>query len=437
MPENVFVLGLDEHNHEVLQQLPDADQYRFYPLLTIPELQEGQTIPLRELLEKAQTQLENFDGPVDAVIGFWDFPVSTMVPVLCRRFGGLRCASLESIVRCEHKYWSRLEQQKVIDEYPRFGLVDLERDTEPPAGVNFPMWVKPVKSFSSDLAFGATNIAEFREVLPQIRAGIGRIGEPFDILLDHMELPREVADAVGGGQACMAEEAISGRQLTVEGYRYRGQTYAYGVLDSVTDDDSSFIRFQYPAPIPARVTDRMEDITDRVLDQVGLDNTTFNIEFFWDEATDALYVLEINPRHSQSHAELFEQVDGAPNHQAMLQLALGRDPDMPRRAGRYAMAAKWFLRRRDDGVIRRHPCDEEIAALEREVDGVTVDVIAHRGTRLSELPDQDSYSYKIANIYTGGADEADLTAKFERVVAALSFEIDDVDGDVVPGGGAD
>jgi len=426
VPENVFVLGLDEHNHEVLQQLPDADRYRFHPLLTIPELQEGQSIPLRALLEKAQTQLENFDGPVDAVIGFWDFPVSTMVPILCRRFGGLRSASLESIVKCEHKYWSRLEQQKVIDEYPRFGLVDLERDTEPPAGVNFPLWIKPVKSFSSDLAFGARNIDEFRESLPEIRAGIGRIGVPFDILLEHLELPPEIADIVGGGQACMAEEAISGRQLTVEGYRYSGQTHTYGVLDSVTDDDSSFVRFQYPAPIPARVTDRMDDITDRVLDQVGLDNTTFNIEFFWDEATDALNVLEINPRHSQSHAELFEQVDGAPNHQAMLQLALGRDPDMPRRAGKYAMAAKWFLRRRDDGVIRRHPSDAEITALERETDGVTIDVIAHRGTRLSELPDQDSYSYKIANIYTGGADEADLTAKFERVAAALSFEIDDV-----------
>lgn len=427
MYRNVFVLGLDDHNHEVLQRLPDADQYRFHPLLTIDELQDGENILLRELLEKAQTQLENFEGSVDAVIGFWDFPVTTMVPILCRRFGGLRSASLESVVKCEHKYWSRLEQQKVIDEHPRFGLVDLERDTEPPAGVDFPMWVKPVKSFSSDLAFSAANITEFREVLPQIRAGIGRIGVPFEILLEHLELPREIADAVGGGQACMAEESVSGRQLTVEGYRYHGRTHTYGVLDSVTgDDDSSFIRFQYPAPIPERITDRMDDITDRILNQVGLDDTTFNIEFFWDEETDALNVLEVNPRHSQSHAELFEQVDGTSNHQAMVRLALGQDPQMPHRAGAHPMAAKWFLRRWEDGVVRRHPTDEDIAALEREMDGVTVDVIAHRGDRLSELFDQDSYSYKIANIYTGGADEADLTAKFERVVAALPFEIDDV-----------
>ena len=84
------------------------------------------TIPLPDLLAEAQQQVEAFDGPVHAIIGFWDFPVSTMVPMLCERLG-LRWASLESVVKCEHKYWSRLEQRRVIDEYPRFGLVDLDR----------------------------------------------------------------------------------------------------------------------------------------------------------------------------------------------------------------------------------------------------------------------------------------------------------------------
>ena len=178
MPENVFVLGLDEHNHQVLENLPDAEQYRFHALLTIEELQYGEEIPLRALLEKAQTQLENFDGSVDAIIGFWDFPVSTMVPILCRRYGELPCVSLEAVVKCEHKYWARLEQQKVIEEYPSFGLVDPERDTDPPEGVGYPLWVKPVKSFSSDLAFGVSDAEEYRDALARIREGIGRIGVP-------------------------------------------------------------------------------------------------------------------------------------------------------------------------------------------------------------------------------------------------------------------
>ncbi|MGH4024401.1 MAG: ATP-grasp domain-containing protein, partial [Pseudonocardiaceae bacterium] len=165
MTVNVFVLGLDQHNEQILRNLPDAGQYRFHPLLSIEELQYGDEIPLRDLLDKARDQLKDFDGSVDAIIGFWDFPVSSMVPILCKEFGGLCCASLEAVLKCEHKYWSRLEQQQVIDEYPRFGLVDPERDTDPPAGVSYPMWVKPVKSFSSDLAFGVANRQEFLDAL--------------------------------------------------------------------------------------------------------------------------------------------------------------------------------------------------------------------------------------------------------------------------------
>ncbi len=176
---------------------------------------------------------------------------------------------------------------------------------------------------------------------------------------------------------CLAEETISGRQLTIEGYRYRGQTHILGVVDSVTHQDSpSFLRFQYPASVPERVSERMADVADRVIAQVGLEHATFNIEFFWDEDTDALWVLEVNPRHSQSHAELFEQVDGAPNHLAMLRLALGRDPKMPRGQGPYRIAAKWFLRHWNDGIVRRHPSAQEIEKVQRDIPGVTVDVSA-------------------------------------------------------------
>lgn len=235
-----------------------------------------------------------------------------------------------------------------------------------------------------------------------------------------------VSDGYRGVMACLAEEAVSGRQLTVEGYRFQGRTHILGVVDSVTHDESpSFARFQYPASVPEWVKERTSDITTRILDQIELDDTTFNIEFFWNEDTGALNVLEVNPRHSQSHAELFEQVDGVSNHQAMVQMALGRDPGMSHRDGPYPIAAKWFLRHWNDGVSRRHPSDDEIDALEHELDGVTVDVIAHQGDRLSELVDQDSYSYKIANIYIGAADEDELRAKFERCAAVLPFEFDE------------
>ncbi|MQA14611.1 MAG: ATP-grasp domain-containing protein [Pseudonocardiaceae bacterium] len=424
MPENVFVLGVDEHNERILRELPDAGQYRFHPLLSYEEIY-GEEIRLGALLDKAQRELESFDGRVDAIIGFWDFPISTLLPIL-RAWHGLPGPPLEEIVKCEHKYWSRLEQQKVIDEYPRFGLVDPEHDQHPPDGVNYPLWVKPVKSFSSMLAFGVTNQEEFRDALTQIRAGISWVGEPFDALLEYVDLPPEIATV--GGHFCLAEEAITGQQVTLEGYRYQGEVHIYGVVDSVRYENSpSFLRYQYPSSLPTEVSLRMAEIAHEVIMGVGLDGATFNIEFFWEPDGDTITLLEVNPRHSQSHAELFEQVDGTSSHQVMLRLALGRDPDMPRRQGPYPVAAKWFLRRFSDGFVRHTPTTEEIDRVQREIPGSSVEVSVQAGDRLAELHRQDAYSYRLASVWIGGADEAELTTKFAQVAVALPFQIDNID----------
>lgn len=423
MLKNVFVLGFDEHNFRILEDMPDAAECEFHPLLTFDDIY-GEEIKFGDVLAAAERKLDAFEGSVDALIGFWDFPVSSILPLLRQRYG-LPTASLEEVVKCEHKYWSRLVQQQVIDEYPPFGLVNPEHDSWPPEGLRYPMWVKPVKSFSSVLAFGVADDDAFRDALGRIREGIGWVGEPFDALLEHVDLPPEIATA--GGQVCLAEEAITGRQVTVEGYRYRGEVVTYGVVDSVTYDNSpSFLRYQYPSSLPEHVVKRLADISRRVVEAIGLERNTFNIEYFWDPGTDAITLLEINPRHSQSHAELFEDVDGMANHEAMLRLALDRDPDFPQGKGRYGIVAKWFVRRFTDGIVRRHPTPEEIQAIQHIVPGTTIDLTVHAGDRLSELREQDSYSYQLASVYIGAADEAELTVRFEQVVAALLFEIDDV-----------
>ncbi|MGH3493030.1 MAG: ATP-grasp domain-containing protein [Sciscionella sp.] len=424
MPSNVFVLGQDERNRQILADLANAEDCRFHQLLSFEEIY-GAEISFAGTLAAAQRRLDAFEGSIDAIIGFWDFPVTSLLPLLRARYG-LRTVPLAEVVICEHKYWSRLVQRSVIDEYPPFGLLDPERATDPPEGLRYPMWIKPVKSFSSELAFGVADRDAFLAALGKITEGIGWIGKPFDALLDYVDLPPEIAAA--GGQACLAEEAIVGRQVTVEGYRYHGEVIVYGVVESVCFDNSpSFLRYQYPSSLPAEVVARLTDISCRVVERIGLEGMTFNIEYFWDPGTDAITLLEINPRHSQSHAELFADVDGMANHEVMLRLALDRDPAFPHRKGRYAVAAKWFLRRFRDGIVARHPTPEETDAVQHIVPGTSIELTVHAGDRLSELHRQDSYSYQLASVYIGAADEAELTAKFDQVLAALPFEIDDVD----------
>ncbi|MEU1000359.1 ATP-grasp domain-containing protein [Streptomyces tibetensis] len=421
--KNVFVIGLDEANLPTLQQVPGADQLRFHQLLTIEELQVGE-VDLPTLLDKAQGVLDAFDGSIDAIVGYWDFPVSTLVPMLSERYG-TRSTSLESVVKCEHKYWSRLEQQKATDRHPPFGQVDLSAEPpRPPDDVTFPMWLKPALSYSSELAFGVDDEEEFRKAVAEIREGISRIGRPFEHVLERIDLPPEMNGV--GGRVCLAEGAMSGVQVAVEGYVHQGEVTIYGVLDSIQYPDSPcFLRHQYPSMLPPPAIAQLHDVSERVMRQIGMDSATFSIEYFYDPRTQEINLLEINPRHSQSHAELFQYVDGVPNHHCMVRLALGEDPHMPHREGEYAMAAKWYHRWFTDGVVRRVPSPEEIARIERETPGVRIEVVPEQGDRLSELPGQDSYSYELAHIYTGGADEAELREKFDHCVAALGLAFED------------
>ncbi|WP_285731319.1 ATP-grasp domain-containing protein [Nocardiopsis sp. ATB16-24] len=424
MTTNVFVLGLDEQNREILLSLPDARDYRFLSLLDLDEIGQDREVDMPALLALAGRRLDSFEGSVDAILGFWDFPVSSLVPLLCRE-RGLPCAPLEAVVRCEHKYWSRLEQRAAVPEaVPRFARVDLDVTTKP-EDLSYPLWVKPVKSFSSELAFRVTDDDGFRTAMEEIRAGAGRVGEAFQWVMDRVGLPPEVAEA--GGTAALAEEEAKGDQLTVEGYVRGGVPHVYGIIDSHCYPDSpSFLRYEYPSRVPEAVGERLTDLTERVIARVGLDDVTFNVEYFHDPRSGELRLLEINPRHSQSHARMFELVSGVSNHEICLRVALGEEPELERE-GEYAVAAKWFLRRFHDGLVSRVPTEEDIARAQEAVPGTRVEVVASQGQRLSELPTQDSYSFELAHVFVGARDSEECERKYRDCVGRLPFTVHSID----------
>ena len=423
---NIFVLGLDDQNLSVLDAMPDADRYRFHRLLTQKELQEG-VVSVPDLLDKARRQLDAFDGTVDAIVGYWDFPVTMMVAILCKE-RGLRAASLEAVVKCEHKYWSRLEQQKVIDEHPAFALLDLSAaDVVLPAGLDYPVWIKPIKSASSEGAHHVEDEEQLKAAVALEREQIGRMGGPFNDILEMLDLPPAIAEI--GPDECLVEEAAPGFQATVEGFAHDDDVEVYGVVDSVAyPDTASFLRYQYPSSrVPQHIQNYMADVSRRVITAVGLTNSTFNIEYFWDPETEKLNLLEVNARHSQSHAPLFTMVDGIPNHAFMIDLALGRDPrDLPRRQGAFETAGKWLLGTFSDGVVKRVPTAQEISDLEEQIPGTTIEVTVAEGQRLSEGEGEDSYSYLLAEVFLGARDEIELVKQWDRCVESLRFEIETI-----------
>jgi quercetin dioxygenase-like cupin family protein len=422
---NIFVIGLNEFNLHELQSIRNAENYEFLRLLDPEDVLERQEYHLDELLEKARKQLSLFPGAPDALVHYIDFPVSTMVPILCREFG-LPSASLDAVLKCEHKFWSRVEQAKCVPEHiPAFRAFDpFDDEALAKLGMDFPFWVKPVKSFSSYLGFRIKNESDWERAIAEIRANIGRFAGPFDQLLERVELPAEVAE-VGGGM-CVAEGIIGGRQCTQEGFVHKGKVKAYATVDSIREPNgSSFSRYQYPSGLPTSVRKRMSRITERFLTHIGYDNAPFNIEFFWDANEDRIWLLEVNTRISESHCDLFEKVDGASHHEVAVDLSLGHRPRLPYRDGEFAHAAKFFVRSYRDAMVTRVPGQTEIERLQREIPGTLVKILPRPGMRLSDMMDQDSYSYTLAILWIGAATTNQLQKRYEKALDILRFEFAD------------
>lgn len=423
MPHDVFVLGLDEPNRRMLARLPEAGRYRFHSLLHYDELRGVGDFPLDDLLATCSQRLESFDGTVDAVVTLLDFPATELAPILAQRFG---CPgpTLEAVLRCSHKYWSRLLQREVAPEcIPGFAVFDpVSEDVAGSLDLRYPFWVKPLNAYRSHLGFRIDRPSDLESVLPLLREELPRLARPLQSLLDRAELPEDIAGL--GAAVCIAEELIGGRQCTVEGYVHEGEARVYGVVDSIRDANRpTFARYQYPSQLPVEVQEQMSDVAVGVMGHLGYDDACFNVEFFWDRRRRRLWLLEINPRLSQSHCELFEMVDGVSHAQVMLDLALGQRPEPPSGKGPAAIAAKFFVRAFRDGIITRVPTEGDLARAEAVVPGAHVQVHVKEGQALGELQDQDSYSYELATIHLGAPSYRELLRRYRQVTAELGFEI--------------
>ncbi len=419
---NIFVIGLNDFNIQKLSSIRNADRHNFIKLLDAEDVLEREDYPLHEIIEKAGKEIRRQKSTHDGIIHYIDFPVSTIVPLLGKEFG-FRTSSLESVLKCEHKYWSRFEQKRIIPEHvPLFQAFDpFEENVIGKIEIKYPFWVKPVKSFSSYLGFRINNKSDFILATSVIKRNIGRFSDPFNYMLDMVDKPEEVS-AVNGGY-CIAEDIIGGRQCTQEGFSFNGKIEIYATIDSFREPYlPSFSSYQYPSILPPDVQKRMTVISKTIMEYIAYDNAPFNIEYFWDMETNRIWLLEINPRISESHCDLFEKVDGSSSHQVAVELALGIKPSPQKGKGEYNCAAKFFVRSFEDAMVTRVPSSEEIQHIEEElVPGSIIKIKAIEGKRLSEMMDQDSYSYNTAIVFIGAGSKKELDEKYRLILDNLHF----------------
>lgn len=430
-PPTVRVAGLSEYSGTLFETLPRAGEQAVAPLLYAEELRGPLGRSGERLVAAARQRVREADDRTDALISLLDFPAVEVVALLGRELG-LRTPTLEAVLACTHKFWSRQLQREAAPEcVPACQWFDPWRvGAITGMGMALPVWIKPLNAYRSHLGFGVHNTEEFDQGVDLLRKGdLDKLAGPLEYFMAQADVPDEIRQA--GGHIAIAEQFIEGEQVTLEGYVLDGVTTIYAAIDSIREPNgSTFARYQYPSGLPAGVLWRMGEWTKAIVAHIGFDNSTFNAEFFWDRRTDRIALVEINPRLSQSHCELLAKVDGASHQQVAIDVALGRTPSIPHREGPYAVAAKCFLRSFRDGTVTRAPSAEDVARVSEAVPGTTVEVLAPEGQLLRDMPDQDAYSYELAVVWLGADNARDLIGRWRTIRASLPYEIDGVALDV-------
>jgi ATP-grasp domain len=382
---DILVLCPQERDLTAIRSARLGDRYRIhFEGSDLDQLDDFDPVPFLASLEGV---------PADGVIGTKD--QSALLAAIVTRDRGLPGPTPETLIACQHKPTSRERQRAVAPEAtPDFALLG----EEPP--FDFPFFVKPVVGRLSQNAY--------------------RIDDPGDLLdlheMDSYTTRYARIAALAGADpetvhGFIAEELLSGDEVTLEGYVHGGRATTIGVTDSVKYPGTfSFERFDYPSSLSEKCQDELADVASRVLPALGFDGGFFNVEFFIPESGPA-QIIEVNGRIASQFAPLVQGLHGRSTYDVLFELACGEDPrwqtGLPD-----GVAVSYVVRVFEDAFVEAVPDPEE-----------GLELLVRPGLFLSEQGLNDAQSYRLAILYGFGETREEAVESCRARAAALNFRL--------------
>lgn len=325
-----------------------------------------------------------------------------------------------AVLACQHKLHARRVLQEVC---PRanlpFAPLAARYGDPAPTGLEYPLFVKPVKAAFSVLA---RSVGSREELQALTRFGawelwvIRHLVEPFE------RVARAALPEAGTAHRMLIEQPVHGRQYNLDGYVFEGRLQEVGIVESVMYPGTrAFMRFDYPCRIAAEARQQALDVARRFLAAVGFAHGLFNMEFFYDPASGKLTVIEFNPRMAAQFSDLYLRVAGLDLHRVALELAYGRDPGLLPRSKPTAGAAASFVYRvfaPDHRPAMPRPAQQRDFA-QRFSDGLLFAFPKSRGSVARDFKWLGSYRYGI--VHLGGRDGRQLRRRCEEASELLGW----------------
>ncbi len=329
--------------------------------------------------------------------------------------------TVNAVLACQHKLYARDILKRVCPEVtPSYGVLQSRYGEAVPDGLTYPLFVKPTKAAFSVLA---RTVKSREELHAHTRFGwwelwvIRHLVEPFERVM------RARIPTVPTAHSMMIEEPINHAQYSLDGYAFAGDVRALGCVDSIMyPDTQAFMRFDYPSVLASSVQQRALKVATKFLNEIGFTHGIFNMEFFYDEATDRFTVIEFNPRLASQFSDLYRRVDGIDLHEYAMALAHGIDPaSLPKIASTAGAATSLVYRSFDENATIAMPAESARENLRTAYpDSLLFEFPKDRSSINRDFKWLGSYRYGIMHL--GGANSHDLRQRCEAASTILGWK---------------
>jgi hypothetical protein len=378
---------------------------------------------VRPYLERTAELISQNPEMYDGVVGTHDSS-AVFAAVLCEKTGHT-FASLASIVNCQNKYISRRIQRSVVPEHtPNFALA-LEYLKDPDQ-LPDPVFIKPVRA---NISFGSHTIRGPDELEHYIGRETTEIERQNRYYLEALALCPELDDPLNVGTCnhFLCEEFIAGRQVTVDGYVFRGEVFLFGLTRAVFHEGSNcFSHHEFPCEVSPVLQERIRSGLDKLIPALGIEDSFFNAEIRIDESRETYLIVEVNSRIAFQFAKTIETVRGFDPLHLLCDVATGTRPDLSEARGdRPRYCYNFELHAFSDQWIRRTPTQSGYEEIKLHYPDVCIRNLIQERRKLSDYKhNPESFRYCVLDI--PGDSREEIMRKYHRVASMLRYEFEPV-----------
>ena len=401
------------HTHRDLKVLRDKEKYLNYRFIFRNDagLDQPKRFDVFKFLKRLGKVVDHAN--ICGALTSEDYIGAAINSIINEEFG-LCGPSVDSVFTSQHKYYSRIAQKRTNKGIvPRFQIINPNEVEQQEIELEFPFFVKPVKSFLSINAKRVNSFEELKKFCRDTKDNTTSFVKPFN------DLVRNYTNFEFDCNYLIAEELLTGNQITIEGFVFNKEVTIIAITDSIMYPKTiSFKRFDLPSKLSNEIKKRIEKVAKELILGIGFNNGIFNIEMFYDKNKDELKVIEINPRMVSQFSDLVDKVHGISTYDLQILISLGKKPEFVAGKGNYKIASSFIMRKFEDKKVSRIPTNTELLEIQKNYPDSNVEVFAERGKKLSdEINDMGSYRYAMVNL--GANSKKELFDNYNEIESKL------------------